>query len=50
MIRKTLFRTFAVDVKSIAVGERGRLNSKYRKDSWGLKAKEHREGSVDVKL
>lgn len=50
MVRKNLFRTFAVDVKTVAI--RGRdieKNADYRKDRWGLMGKECSEASVDGK-
>ena len=42
MIRKTIFRTIAIGVKTIAIGER--LNSKHSKGIWGFRVKEQGHG------
>ena len=44
-VRRTLFSTSAIDVKTIAVGGQVEWNSEYGKDNWGLMAEEH---SVEV--
>ena len=43
-IRKTLFRTIVIGVKTIAAEETDGLKSEYSKDEWGFVADDQSEG------
>ena len=49
-VKKALFRTIVIGVKTTAIRDRGQAELKYRKDSWRFTANVQNEGIGDQKL